>query len=56
MTKKYVVYMGDLNVSHMPIDTHRPDPKHPSFTPEERDGMVKLLELGFKDLFRLRNN
>lgn len=48
--------MGDMNVSHMEIDTHKPDPKHPSFTVEERDGFNKLLSIGFKDLFRHNNN
>lgn len=30
--------MGDLNVAHNAIDTHNPNPKHPSFTEQERRG------------------
>lgn len=54
MKIKSVIYMGDLNVAHMPIDTHKPDPKHPSYTKEEREGFMNLLSLGFKDFFRYK--
>lgn len=47
--------MGDFNVAHNKIDTHKPDPKHPSFTEEEREGFWELLKLGFHDLFRYKN-
>jgi exonuclease III len=36
MKDKKVIVMGDFNVAHNPIDTHKPDPRHPSFTKEER--------------------
>lgn len=34
---KKVIYMGDMNVAHLNIDTHsfKNNDKHPSFTPEE---------------------
>ena len=55
MQKKHVLFMGDLNVAHNEIDTHKPDPKHPSFTFEERQGLNNLINLGLKDYFRLKN-
>jgi exodeoxyribonuclease-3 len=55
MKDKKVIVMGDFNVAHNPIDTHRPDPRHPSFTKEERSGFNDLLELGFIDYFRYKN-
>ncbi len=52
--KKPVIYTGDLNVAHMPIDLKNPgsNTRNPGFTDEERNKMSKLLESGFVDTFR----
>lgn len=52
--KKPVIYTGDLNVAHMPIDLKNPESnkRNPGFTDEERGKMTKLLESGFIDTFR----
>ena len=51
---KPVIYTGDLNVAHMPIDLKNPgsNQRNPGFTDEERGKMSKLLENGFIDTFR----
>lgn len=51
-----VIYCGDLNVAHKPIDLANPDTNHRSagFTDEERDAFQKLLDAGFIDTFRER--
>ncbi|ORX71998.1 hypothetical protein DL89DRAFT_265681 [Linderina pennispora] len=43
---KPVVYAGDLNVAHHPVDLARPDTNKRSagFTVEEREGFTKILE------------
>ncbi len=51
----FVIFLGDFNAAHNAIDTHKPDPNHPSYTPEERSGFSKLLNLGFIDAFRFFN-
>lgn len=54
---KPVLFSGDLNVAHQPIDLARPKDnvgKH-GFTDEERLGFDKLLEAGFVDTFRQAN-
>jgi len=53
-SKKQVVLCGDLNVAHKEIDLANPstNTKNPGFTMEEREGLTKLLNEGFKDAFR----
>lgn len=51
---KPVLFCGDLNVAHQPIDLANPKPnegKH-GFTKEEREGFDKILAAGFTDTFR----
>lgn len=52
--KKPVVYTGDLNVAHMPIDLEHPESNegNPGYTPQERAKMNRLLDAGFIDSFR----
>lgn len=52
--QKPVIYCGDLNVAHQPIDLKYPDHNHmsPGFSDEERAAFTKLLDAGFKDTFR----
>jgi exodeoxyribonuclease III len=51
---KPVVFCGDLNVAHMPIDLARPkdNVKNHGFTPEERAGFDAFVSAGFVDTFR----
>ena len=51
---KPVIYTGDLNVAHMPIDLKNPESntRNPGFTDEERSKLTKLLDKGFIDTFR----
>ncbi|HMN06690.1 MAG TPA: exodeoxyribonuclease III [Flavobacteriales bacterium] len=51
-----VIFTGDLNVAHQPIDIARPKDnynKTAGYTQVEIDGMTKLLDAGFTDTFRL---
>ena len=53
--KRPVIYTGDLNVAHQPIDIARPKPnynKTAGYTQVEIDGFSALLEAGFVDTFR----
>lgn len=52
--KKPVIFCGDLNVAHKEIDLARPkdNTKNAGFTPEEREGMDKIVQSGFIDTFR----
>ena len=52
--KKPVVYCGDLNVAHEPIDLKNDKTNHNNagFTDEERAKMSQLLAAGFTDTFR----
>jgi exodeoxyribonuclease-3 len=52
--KKPVVFCGDLNVAHQPIDLARPKESEGShgFTREEREGVDKIIKAGFVDTFR----
>jgi exodeoxyribonuclease III len=52
--KKPVVFCGDLNVAHMPIDLARPkdNVKNHGFTGEERAGFDSFMSAGFVDTFR----
>jgi exodeoxyribonuclease III len=54
-TRKPVVFTGDLNVAHEPIDLARPTEnynKSAGFTQTEIDGFENFLGLGFVDTFR----
>ncbi len=54
--KKPVVFCGDLNVAHKPIDLANPKSnynKTAGYTQREIDGLDKLLNAGFIDTFRL---
>lgn len=51
---KPVLFCGDLNVAHQPIDLARPDSnegKH-GYTKEEREGFDKIVAAGFADTYR----
>ena len=52
--KKPVIFCGDLNVAHMPIDLARPKESEGShgFTSEERAGIDKIIATEFVDTFR----
>ncbi len=51
---KPVVWCGDLNVAHTPLDLARPkgNEKTHGFTPEERAGFDAFVAAGFIDTFR----
>ena len=52
--KKPVIYCGDLNVAHEPIDIKNPESNthNPGYSVEERNAFTKLLNAGFIDTFR----
>ena len=52
--KKPVIFCGDLNVAHKPIDLSRPqeNERNAGFTIEERDSFDRILSVGFIDTFR----
>lgn len=52
--KKPVIFCGDLNVAHMPIDLKNPkgNEKNHGFTPQEREGFDNIVKAGFIDSFR----
>ncbi|MFD1484560.1 exodeoxyribonuclease III [Lacticaseibacillus baoqingensis] len=52
--QKPVVYCGDLNVAHQPIDLKNPTSNHHNagFTDEERQDFTRQLDAGFVDTFR----
>ena len=53
--KRPVIFTGDLNVAHQPIDIARPGPnfnKTAGYTQQEIDGITALLGSGFVDTFR----
>ena len=52
--KKPVLYCGDLNVAHQPIDLKnaKSNEGNAGYTPEERGKMTELLAAGFTDAFR----
>lgn len=57
-TRKPVVLCGDLNVAHKPIDLSNPQSnynKTPGYTQSEIDGFQHLLDAGFVDSWRARN-
>ena len=51
---KPVVFSGDLNVAHRPIDLKNTasNKNNAGFTQQERDKMTALLDSGFTDTFR----
>lgn len=53
--KKPVVFCGDLNVAHTPLDLARPKENvgKKGFTDEEREGIDNVLDAGFVDTFRI---
>lgn len=53
--KKPVVFCGDLNVAHTPLDLARPKPNEgkKGFTAEERQGFQNFIDAGFVDTFRI---
>lgn len=52
--KKPLIYCGDLNVAHQPIDLKNPksNRRNAGFTDEEREKMSIVLNSGFTDSFR----
>lgn len=53
--KKPVIFCGDLNVAHTPLDLANPKGnvgKH-GFTDEEREGFQNFIDAGFVDTFRM---
>jgi len=52
--KKPVVWCGDLNVAHHPVDVRDPEKKkkQPGYQKEERDNFQKVLDAGFVDSYR----
>lgn len=51
---KPVVFCGDFNICHTPIDIHNPvrNKNTPGFLPEEREWITELLSAGFEDVYR----
>lgn len=52
--KKNVIFCGDLNVAHTEDDLANPKPNEGEhgFTKEEREGVDKMIKVGFVDTFR----
>jgi exodeoxyribonuclease-3 len=52
-----VILVGDINISHMPIDIFNPEAMGTTsvFLPEEREWFSKYLKLGMIDSYRLSN-
>ncbi len=52
--KKPVIFTGDLNVAHTPLDltNFKQNEGEHGFTKEEREGVDKIIESGFVDAFR----
>ena len=51
---KPILWCGDLNVAHQPIDLENPETNHfnAGFTDEERQSFTEHLQAGFVDVFR----
>lgn len=51
---KNVILIGDFNIAHQEIDLARPknNQKNIMFTPEEREQINRIVDLGFVDSFR----
>ncbi|MBI2109047.1 MAG: exodeoxyribonuclease III [Parcubacteria group bacterium] len=56
--KKPVIFCGDLNVAHMPIDLAHPKENEgkKGFTKEEREGINNIIVADFVDTFRCFND
>jgi len=54
---KPVIFCGDLNVAHQPIDLKNPKQNEGvhGFTHEERRGFDNFIDMGLVDIFRERN-
>ncbi len=54
LTQPNIIFCGDVNVAHTPIDLARPreNETHVGFLPIERAWMDKLVEHGWVDIFR----
>ena len=54
--RKPVLYCGDLNVAHQPVDLKnaKPNEGNAGYTDEERGKMTELLAAGFTDAFRFK--
>lgn len=52
--EKPVIFCGDFNICHKPIDIHNPkqNANTSGFLPEEREWVTRLLETGFEDVYR----
>jgi exodeoxyribonuclease-3 len=55
--KKPVIFCGDLNVAHTPLDLTHPEANEGDhgYTLEEREGIDKMIEAGYLDTFRMFN-
>ncbi|MES2059487.1 MAG: exodeoxyribonuclease III [Patescibacteria group bacterium] len=55
--KKPVIFCGDLNVAHTPIDLANPEANEGDhgYTIEEREGVDKIIKAGYTDTFRMFN-
>lgn len=53
-SSKPVLFCGDYNICHKPIDIHNPkrNKKTSGFLPEERKWVTRLLQAGFEDVYR----
>lgn len=53
-TKKPILWCGDLNVAHCPIDLENPETHHfhAGFTDQERQSFTQTLDCGLVDIFR----
>ena len=53
--KKSIIFCGDLNVAHTPLDLARPKENmgKKGFTDQEREGIDKIISAGFVDTFRI---
>lgn len=53
--RKPVVFCGDLNVSHTPLDLANPksNEKNAGYSPQERAGFQAFVDAGFIDSFRM---
>lgn len=55
--QKPLIFCGDINVAHEPIDLARPEANQETtgFLPEERAWMDEVLTTGYSDIYRVRN-